>query len=690
MTVLTESDVGEATIVTEVGEIPFAEIQFEEGTTIAEEDTITIEDEYTSASSTTTTDIFIGPIEDIDYFDETNAYALSMAVELESLIPSDYTYTGTLVNLLIELINLLCSNVSLPDDGDCIGKFAGEFNTNSDTDGIAPTNWTVTLGSPTVESDELDGHIYYIKTTSVSVDALYRTFTAQEYGTVEFFIATSDLLSTMNFFIYDNISYCIKINIFQDNIQVYHAATYTNYQIEANKWYHIRVDFECGASGYKGLSPDRQTVYINGEEIISNVAFHQNNTADNFTRIYFLGDIGQGNGYVDSIDLSWSDNYVIGRNNNYQQTYLKYQQLPEYPVQEWIFDDDKILKTILDEYAEGVYAGWYLTNDLKIYCNDLNTDSGFNLALASECYDITGNKQIKKIDKVILLGGFVSGTRLIVTSGTGENIFKDTYAHITVESILQEIADNILSKKELAPVEIILSFINPTIGMLQVGETVSVAADIIFDDSTKTIPAGQYIIMKSEFNTLTKESKLYLSDGMIFKRELSPSEENSQLIKQTIDIAINNETNISTLETDISTLETDLATHEGLTTTAHGGITNMVYDDDDGASNDNENVGWTKDASWHEMDWDTYKTVPSGVKGAYFKVVYKSNAVGHTISFRSTTQSNAFQIAWHITVVANVYHSATCFIPLDSDHKFDYLISNSNIELRMTVLWWVY
>jgi hypothetical protein len=536
MAVLTESDMREAIVITEIGEIPFAEIIFKTGTTVSAQDTVTIDDEYTAGSATATEEIFAGLIEEKDYIDEINSWAESKAIELEQLRPSG-SYHETYQAIMLYLINSLCSSVDVSDSW---GLYVmGDDNFNDETAGTTGTNIGFIDSVAGGASAEIIAgpvgtyHNYCLRVDFNTGQYCSHTIANKTSGTIEYFHNNVAGNGFMGVYLYGDGGLAMQVT---DNdvsttklIGISGAGTadlldpYT-----PETWVHVRIDYECGAGAYKGLAADTHTIYINGVAVLEDAAFRNAQTHINEFRMNSAGALV----HFDAVNFSWDSGGISIGENLYCEGLVDYIRLGEYDAVDMVFQGDKTLSNLLKAHADETYTGWYLGNDLKLYCNSLDTDSGFDLALASECYNVDGRKQIKEFDKVILIGGIVNGEMLTSTSGVGDIIYKDTYAHIVDQDILDGIAAQLATREALEPVEVELTFVDATTGMLQVGETVSVAADIPFDDSSTLIPAGQYIITRSEFNILTKESKLWLSDGIVFHKRTRLDEENSQYIGQ--------------------------------------------------------------------------------------------------------------------------------------------------------------
>jgi hypothetical protein len=110
---------------------------------------------------------------------------------------------------------------------------------------------------------------------------------------------------------------------------------------------------------------------------------------------------------------------------------------------------------------------------------------------------------------------------------------------------------------------------------------------------------------------------------------------------------------------------------------------------DDLAAWDFTHADLTINSAWHELDLDNYCTVPAGTIAALATVVIKDNSTSQYIYFRSTSQANSVQVSRAETRVANVYDPATLLIPIDADHKVDYVAITGLAEIYCIIIAWV-
>lgn len=117
----------------------------------------------------------------------------------------------------------------------------------------------------------------------------------------------------------------------------------------------------------------------------------------------------------------------------------------------------------------------------------------------------------------------------------------------------------------------------------------------------------------------------------------------------------------------------------------------LEYDDNDPSSYDIVHSDLTIDGSWHECDLDSYKTVPDGVVGFIARFQIRDTVGGDCwAKLRATWQSNNYQTVSMATLEYDDYVIQTVPIPLDSNHKFDYLGDSGLDNFSITVMWWIY
>ncbi|MHA2039133.1 MAG: hypothetical protein ACW98X_22125, partial [Promethearchaeota archaeon] len=137
----------------------------------------------------------------------------------------------------------------------------------------------------------------------------------QGNGTIEWYWKSSDVSQPCHFDVRNSDSARIRITILQNKFQYWDGSFHDIVSIISDTWYHLRIEFECGSGGYKGLAADTYYVYINGEQygpygfasVVNNLDDLRISTDDGYT--------GYLN-YFDAIGYSWDPNYNIGDNLN--------------------------------------------------------------------------------------------------------------------------------------------------------------------------------------------------------------------------------------------------------------------------------------------------------------------------------------------------------------------------------------
>ncbi|MFX1477393.1 MAG: PKD domain-containing protein, partial [Promethearchaeota archaeon] len=135
----------------------------------------------------------------------------------------------------------------------------------------------------------------------------------QENGTIEWFMRTNaankqsyiDFTSGSG----SGLLICIDEGKFKYSFYNWHNIR----SASSNTWYHIRVDFECGSGGYKGLSADKFYIYIDG---VQYGPYNFQNGKSSIEKIKFGSYITDYDysSYFDDFGFSWDSNYTIGDN----------------------------------------------------------------------------------------------------------------------------------------------------------------------------------------------------------------------------------------------------------------------------------------------------------------------------------------------------------------------------------------
>jgi len=186
------------------------------------------------------------------------------------------------------------------------------------------SNFYYTMGSGCLISinGALDGHENILEfDDDSSSNAIYAQtyFENQEYGTYEFYYRTDDATYSNYLNGFSDTSYPLYIVVNNNKFTYRDSVSWKDICACAdNIWYHVSIDFECGSSGYEGLSPDTFNIRINGVEY-SDLGFYTTvgyvNSLKFYTYTTYTDDF-----YIDALDYSWSEGYYENRNMDYNNT----------------------------------------------------------------------------------------------------------------------------------------------------------------------------------------------------------------------------------------------------------------------------------------------------------------------------------------------------------------------------------
>jgi len=194
--------------------------------------------------------------------------------------------------------------------------YPGTYTFKEDDDGGIPTDWTDESGAGAtvvVASDWLL-HKKVIKATPQVAGnnaGIFIIISEQESGTIELWMGSDDVSWRTAIHLQEENTTLIQIELDEDEFQRDGATTIV--AASDDTWYHVRIDYECGAGGYLGLAADTYFVTINN---IQYGAFAFDNAGDGVNRISLQAtDSAAYNGYFDAIGDSVNDSdYNIGDN----------------------------------------------------------------------------------------------------------------------------------------------------------------------------------------------------------------------------------------------------------------------------------------------------------------------------------------------------------------------------------------
>ncbi len=228
------------------------------------------------------------------------------------------TYDG--VNSLSFVLN----NTAFKELGDYSGTYSFE---NDDIINDIFEQVNTTGGTANIIND-LDGHSqvleFYDNNPDINnnVHVIKELVTTQNFGTIEYYVRSSDVNGGFCGFRLDNGESQILVNLRIRNGYLQRLNQFGLFinvvAVSNNTWYHLRFDFECTAGGYQGLSQYNWRVYVNG---FASSDFPFRFDEPQAARIEWYTDYAWGLSehyyYIDSIGFSWDPAYEIGKNINF-------------------------------------------------------------------------------------------------------------------------------------------------------------------------------------------------------------------------------------------------------------------------------------------------------------------------------------------------------------------------------------
>jgi len=207
------------------------------------------------------------------------------------------------------------------------GYYPGTYGFESDDDGTVPAGWEYRLTTPQADSyinviSSLDGHNKVLDLNKGNTYGSHLTmgqnFSAQEYGTIEFWLRTTDVTEKTEIILRSENSSHGAISISQgagSAFTIYALGGWQSLSHPAtnNKWYHIKFQFECGTGNHYSLDQYYFRVFIDGLEF-GDYSFASNAFYLDTFAITQTWDTDNYHSYFDAIGYSWNSNYNIGDN----------------------------------------------------------------------------------------------------------------------------------------------------------------------------------------------------------------------------------------------------------------------------------------------------------------------------------------------------------------------------------------
>jgi hypothetical protein len=198
-----------------------------------------------------------------------------------------------------------------------LGYYPATYSFDNDAINTDPYDFGVWEGGGSVNViDSLDGHNSVVKiydTSSSDYAGIYNIFDFdQATGTIEVFVRFSQTNKHHELSIRDGSwSDAIAFSFIDGYLYYYTGGswTYTGSSFMANRWYHVRIEFNCS---------DNWHLWIDGTSIDMGSGFEFNGNPTAMDRIYFVTYNSDASYfyYIDALGYSWDVNYETGDNRN--------------------------------------------------------------------------------------------------------------------------------------------------------------------------------------------------------------------------------------------------------------------------------------------------------------------------------------------------------------------------------------
>jgi hypothetical protein len=193
-------------------------------------------------------------------------------------------------------------------------NYIGTYSFEEDAVGGDPTGWVLNEDGGTVNViSNLGGHNKVLELhDTVNGDPVEatRTFSSpQTYGTIEWWWRTDDATDASVLRMTNDVTILFYLMIDADKFQ-YWDGGWNDVGLAAtdDTWYHIRIDFECTAGDYSGLSQYDWNLFINRVEY-GPYDFGNNEAEVDYQRYYTSSADLNYYQYIDAIGYSWDTDY---------------------------------------------------------------------------------------------------------------------------------------------------------------------------------------------------------------------------------------------------------------------------------------------------------------------------------------------------------------------------------------------
>ena len=272
-------------------------------------------------------------------------FSFSLTTNQVNAVPEDVNYTFN-ENMLYNSSSITYDNIfNIKNKTEFTEIYNGTYSFTSEVDGTSGD--AINFFDSVVETGTscsievlsgLGGYDKIIEIKDVdSVDDIqgYNEFTPQASGTIEYWFRTNVVADNSYMRLRSEAIEGAYFFVSGDKFRYYDGASHEITDAVVDTWYHVRIDFECGAGSYLGLSADNFYISINGVQY-GEFPFWVG--TDTLNRINFGTYTGDDNYifYIDAVGYSWDTNYNI--NNNiipYNYINSSSQEIDRY---EWIYN----------------------------------------------------------------------------------------------------------------------------------------------------------------------------------------------------------------------------------------------------------------------------------------------------------------------------------------------------------------
>ena len=533
------SDIAEGTFIQSEHGYAKGTFTLKKDTDVSYDYRISITEDYTSDSATSSTTIFDGIVEDYSLTDIKEINAVSKQDEIAKIQPLGY-YQGLTTVRLSKMIEVF---------GDFISAGYGPTTYTGIFD--APYNFSAQSGKTGDDIDFVDSAYATSPVITASVDdgdgeagsvhnlVLNGTFSASVLSiighnfvvgekileTIEFWFDDTDVSDGISFIIADE-DYNIICHLYiHTDSKVYYyddtvATKFSDNTLTDSKWYRVKIIWNGDNTWDLYVYKNDLTVLDTG---ITGIGTYTDDV-DPF-RFWMRGKTWNSHVvYFDAYAESWDGSYTVGDN----ASVITYDLPVSTNLTNVELSGGATLQSLLNEGCMTEQCTWSLAPDGDVRWDDGTTASGITLDGTQNVWDISAKYQIKRVNRVVLKGA--GGLESIANDATRQTsagqiiIFKDYRADITNQTDLDTLSAAILAIQKNPPMVVSLSLEWEAKGWIQPSETIHINASAIkYNNSSSYIPVGDYRIINETYHIKDGAYhyiELVLADGLQFNEQL--------------------------------------------------------------------------------------------------------------------------------------------------------------------------